>query len=153
VAYANIPAFIATLGGLLAWRGAIKGISRGNTIPIGSTAFKAIGQSYLAPVVGTVLAAASVVLVVWIALRRYRRRKSHGLEQESITKAGIRAAVAIGLIIAFTVALNRYAGIPIPFVIFLAVALIGVFLTQQTTFGRYLYAIGGNSDAARLSGI
>jgi D-xylose transport system permease protein len=153
VAYANIPAFIATLGGLLAWRGAIKGISHGNTIPIGSQNFKAIGQSYLAPMVGTALAAVAVVVVIWLALQRSRRRKRHGLAPDTTLKVLMRAAVPAGLIVAFTVALNRYAGVPIPFVIFLVVALLGVFLTQQTTFGRYLYAIGGNSDAARLSGI
>ena len=47
----------------------------------------------------------------------------------------------------------RSDGVPIPFIIMFAVALVGVFLTQNTTFGRYLYAIGGNPDAARLSGI
>jgi D-xylose transport system permease protein len=48
---------------------------------------------------------------------------------------------------------GRIAGIPIPVLIFLAIALAGAFLTQNTTFGRYLYAMGGNPDAARLSGI
>src|ERR1051326_9276583 len=49
--------------------------------------------------------------------------------------------------------MHQQAGVPIPVIILLAVALIGAFLTQNTTFGRYLYAIGGNPDAARLSGI
>jgi D-xylose transport system permease protein len=49
--------------------------------------------------------------------------------------------------------MNSYLGIPIPVLILLAVALLGVFITNSTTFGRYLYAIGGNPDAARLSGI
>ncbi len=49
--------------------------------------------------------------------------------------------------------MNSHAGVPIPVMILLAVALIGVFITNSTTFGRYLYAIGGNADAARLSGI
>ena len=49
--------------------------------------------------------------------------------------------------------MNAYQGVPIPVLILFAVALIGVFLTNSTVFGRYLYAIGGNADAARLSGI
>ncbi|MBA3765914.1 MAG: hypothetical protein H0W99_02785 [Acidobacteria bacterium] len=57
------------------------------------------------------------------------------------------------VIVGFIYALNSYAGVPIPVIILLAVALSGAFLTQNTTFGRYLYAIGGNPDAARLSGI
>jgi D-xylose transport system permease protein len=49
--------------------------------------------------------------------------------------------------------MNNYKGVPIPVIILLAVALIGAFVMKNTTFGRYLYAIGGNPDAARLSGI
>ncbi len=54
---------------------------------------------------------------------------------------------------AYELAPGVYAGLPISVLIFLAVALLGAFLTQNTTFGRYLFAIGGNPDAARLSGI
>ena len=50
-------------------------------------------------------------------------------------------------------ALNQYAGVPIPVLIFVGMAFAGVVVTQNTPFGRYLYAIGGNSEAARLSGI
>ncbi|MGH9956954.1 MAG: ABC transporter permease subunit, partial [Pyrinomonadaceae bacterium] len=64
------------------------------------------------------------------------------------------------VIIAFVYMMNSYelspglrAGMPNPVIIFLAIALAGAFLTQNTVFGRYLYAIGGNPDAARLSGI
>ncbi|HUQ32158.1 MAG TPA: hypothetical protein VM095_08555, partial [Pyrinomonadaceae bacterium] len=54
---------------------------------------------------------------------------------------------------AYELAPGVYAGLPISVLIFLVVALLGAFLTQNTTFGRYLFAIGGNPDAARLSGI
>jgi D-xylose transport system permease protein len=57
------------------------------------------------------------------------------------------------IVLAFTYVLNSYTGVPAPVIILLAVALLGAFITQNTTFGRYLYAIGGNPDAARLSGI
>src|SRR6266496_3347489 len=49
--------------------------------------------------------------------------------------------------------MNQAGGVPIPVIFLMAVALAGAFLTANTTFGRYLYAIGGNPDAARLSGI
>jgi len=61
----------------------------------------------------------------------------------------VPSAVVLGLAVAF----NNYAGVPIPVIILIAVALVGAFITQNTTFGRYLYAIGGNPEAARLSGI
>jgi D-xylose transport system permease protein len=153
VAYVNIPAFIVTLGGLLAWRGAIKGISQGNTIPIDSQAFKAIGQCYVEPVAGYVIAAAAVVAIFWLAVRRNRARHLHGLPSHSRAGLAMRALVPSLVVIAFIYVMNSYTGVPIPVIILLTVALGGAFITQNTTFGRYLYAIGGNPDAARLSGI
>src|SRR3989442_8730339 len=65
----------------------------------------------------------------------------------------IRIIVPSIVVIAFIVLMNKAGGVPIPVIFLLAVALAGAFLTANTTFGRYLYAIGGNPDAARLSGI
>ena len=65
----------------------------------------------------------------------------------------MKAVLPIAVIIGFIYVMNSSDGVPIPVLIFLAVALFGVFITNSTTFGRYLYAIGGNADAARLSGI
>jgi D-xylose transport system permease protein len=153
VAYANIPAFIVTLGGLLVWRGAIKGLSQGNTIPIALPAYKAIGQSYVAPVAGIVVAALAVAAIVWLNLRKVRARARYGLAGQGAVQTTLRIVVPSLVVVAFILALNSYAGVPIPVIILLAIAVLGAFLTQNTTFGRYLYAIGGNPDAARLSGI
>jgi D-xylose transport system permease protein len=65
----------------------------------------------------------------------------------------LRTAGPIAAVLAFIFVMNNYKGVPIPVIILLAVALIGAFVMKNTTFGRYLYAIGGNPDAARLSGI
>ena len=153
VAYANIPAFIVTLGGLLAWRGAIKGISKGNTIPVDLEGFKAIGQCYIEPIAGYAIAAVAVAAIVWMAVRRNRARQRYNLPAYGPAGLAMRAVAPSILVIAFIYVMNSYTGVPIPVIIFLAVALLGAFMTQSTTFGRYLYAIGGNPDAARLSGI
>lgn len=152
-AYFKIPAFIVTLGGLLAWRGAIKGISESETIPIADPTFKAIGQSYIDPRIGWILALAAIVFVVFLAFRSARSQKEYGLGEANYGSALLKSIVPIGAIIAFIYVMNSYLGIPIPVVILLAVALLGAFITNSTTFGRYLYAIGGNAEAARLSGI
>jgi D-xylose transport system permease protein len=152
VAYANIPAFIVTLGGLLAWRGVVKGITTGNTIPIGLSNFKAIGQCYLEKYAGIAIAAAAVITIVVFAFRRHQSQRRHGTEPSAL-KLVLQIILPSALVVAFIYALNKYNGMPIPVVILIVVALIGAFLTQNTTFGRYLYAIGGNADAARLSGI
>lgn len=160
IAYVNIPAFIVTLGGLLAWRGVILGMSRGETIPLRIQEFKSIGQDYVGPMVGWIIAAVAVLAIVWLALSRNRARRRHGLNVPAIGPTLFRIALPSLAVVGFIYMMNsyeiapgRYAGIPIPVIIFLAIALGGAFLTQNTTFGRYLYAIGGNPDAARLSGI
>ena len=153
VAYANIPAFIVTLGGLLAWRGVVKGITHSETIPVANETFKAIGQKYVPPQVGWILAAIAIVFVIVVALRRAQSQKTYGLGEPNYGGEMLKSILPIGAIVLFIFVMNSYAGIPVPVLILLAVALLGVFITNFTTFGRYLYAIGGNADAARLSGI
>jgi D-xylose transport system permease protein len=153
VAYANIPAFIVTLGGLLAWRGVVKGVTKSETIPIADQTFKSIGQSYIPPQIGWILAAVAILFVLAIAVRRAHTRKTFEVGEANYGAEALKSILPIGAIILFIFVMNSYQGIPIPVLILLAVAIIGVFITNFTTFGRYLYAIGGNADAARLSGI
>ncbi len=152
-AYLNIPAFIVTLGGLLAWRGAVKWLLGGNTIPISDETFKAIGQSNLSETYGWTLAAVAIIFVLLNAVRNARSVKEYGLGEANYGGELVKSIIPIGAIVAFIWVMNSYQGVPIPVLILVAVGLIGAFITNSTTFGRYLYAIGGNSDAARLSGI
>jgi D-xylose transport system permease protein len=152
-AYFNIPAFIVTLGGLLAWRGAIKGISRSETVPIADPSFKLIGQGNLTANSGWILAFIGIVLVLFLAYRRAQTQKEYSLGEANYPLELLKALPPMAVIVGFIYVMNSSDGVPIPVLIFLAVALIGVFITNSTTFGRYLYAIGGNADAARLSGI
>jgi D-xylose transport system permease protein len=152
-AYLNIPAFIVTLGGLLAWRGAVKAITQSETIPVADPVFRSIGQSYIPANIGWILAGAAILFVLAVAFRRAQTQKTYELGESNFAGEMLKTIPSIAAIIVFIYLMNSYAGIPIPVLIFLAVALLGVFITNFTTFGRYLYAIGGNADAARLSGI
>ncbi len=153
VAYANIPSFIVTLGGLLAWRGVILYLSKGETIPVRLPVFRLLGVALVTPMSGIVLAVIAIASVVWLTLRRNRARRRHGLPVSSTAATVARIAIPSILIATFIVMMNRQGGVPLPVIILLAVAIAGNFLTESTTFGRYLYAIGSNPDAARLSGI
>ena len=176
IAYGNIPAFIVTLGGLLAWRGVILGLSKGATIPVRLTFFRELGVGKLPQEVGVIIGVVAIAAVVFMTVSRNRARKRHGLTVPSVGATALRVLVPVALValfiywinlgggmpvpvlvllvvVGFIMALNSYAGVPIPVIILLAIAVLGAFLTQNTTFGRYLYAIGGNPDAARLSGI
>ena len=152
-AYFSIPAFIVTLGGLLAWRGAIKGITQSETIPVADETFKQIGQGYIAPMAGWFLAAAAILAIFYFAFNKAKTEREYELGEGNFGKEAIKSIIPIAGIVLFIFVMNSYAGIPIPVLIFLGVALVGYFITSNTTFGRYLYAIGGNADAARLSGI
>jgi len=152
-AYLNIPAFIVTLGGLLVWRGATKWLLAGSTIPIADDTFKIIGQGNLPLIVGWILAAAAILFVLFTAYRSASAVKEYGLGQPNYAAEMLKTILPICAIVAFIWVMNSWQGVPIPVLILLGVALLGAFFTNSTTFGRYLYAIGGNADAARLSGI
>jgi D-xylose transport system permease protein len=152
-AYLNIPAFIVTLGGLLAWRGVILGLTRGETIPITLAPFNSIGQDYVAKPAGWAIAILAVVGIAWANFKRLKARQRYGLTESGTTSILVRVVLFSALVLGFTWMMNQYKGMPIPVVILITVAFAGWFLTQNTTFGRYLYAIGGNPDAAKLSGI
>lgn len=153
VAYANIPSFIVTLGGLLTWRGVILYLSKGETIPVRLPVFRLLGVALLTPASGLVLAAIAIVAVIWINIQRDRARRRYGLQVSSRAVFFARIIIPSALIAIFIYLMNAQGGVPLPVIILLAVAIAGNFLTQNTTFGRYLYAIGSNPDAARLSGI
>ena len=155
-AYLNIPAFIVTLGGLLAWRGAVKGLLSGNTVPVSSDVYKAIGQQSLPPEYGWILAAIAILFILFMAFRRARSVKDYGFGEARYTSEFAKAVIPVVGVVVFIWVMNSaegVEGVPIPVLILLAVALVGAFLTNSTVFGRYLYAIGGNAEAARLSGI
>ncbi|HEX7140089.1 MAG TPA: hypothetical protein VF219_19715 [Vicinamibacterales bacterium] len=153
VAYANIPAFIVTLGGLLTWRGVILYLSKGETIPVRLPVFRLLGVALITPASGLVLGAVAIAAVIWLNLRRNRARARHGLPVPSAAATLAHIVVPSLLIALFVYVMNSQGGVPLPVIILLAVAIAGHFLTQSTTFGRYLYAIGSNPDAARLSGV
>lgn len=151
--YGRVPSFIVTLGGLLAWRGVTKGVSGGITIPIQLDSFNTIGQSYLDKSFGFILAGLAAVAIVARAWRNHAARKRLGLTTSSRTKLILQAVGLAAISVAFVAVLNLYQGIPVPVLVFALVALLGAFTMSSTVFGRYLYATGGNREAARLSGI
>jgi D-xylose transport system permease protein len=153
VAYVNIPSFIVTLGGLQAWRGVILKLTKGATIPVEHPFFRSLGRDFLDRRIGIALAVLSIAAISWTNIRRNRARQRHGLKTLSASAIVIRILIPTIAIVAFIILMNQAGGVPIPVIFLLAVALAGAFLTANTTFGRYLYAIGGNPDAARLSGI
>ncbi|AQQ54813.1 sugar ABC transporter permease [Planococcus lenghuensis] len=153
VAYRAVPAFIVTLGGMLIFRGILIGLSNGQTVAPLDDSFKVIGNSYFPYIPGYILAVVGIVLlVVWTVRNRAKREKMHLLVPPATIDYGKVAAYAVFILLAVYM-LNRYLGTPVPFLIVLAIAGVFIFITNKTSFGRYIYAIGGNQEAAALSGI
>jgi D-xylose transport system permease protein len=153
VSYGRVPSFIVTLGGLLAWRGVTKGISAGVTIPIQLQGFISIGQSYLNRPFGIALSAIAVLAIALTAWHNHCSRRRLGLTVSGLLRLALRIGIRCALAVALVAILNAYEGIPVPVLLFFLIALAGAFVMSNTTFGRYLYAVGGNREAARLSGV
>jgi D-xylose transport system permease protein len=169
VAYRKVPAFIVTLASMLAFRGLIIGLTGGQTQGLEmapeSTAerFKLIGQGYLPTLAAAeegqvhdtslYFMAAVILVYVLMSLRQRRARQQYGFPVLPGYAEALKLALVSAIMAAVGLIMVIYLGIPwaVVFVLFLVV--IFTFIAESTTFGRHLYAIGGNPDAARLSGI
>jgi D-xylose transport system permease protein len=153
VAYRKVPSFIVTLGGMIMFRGIYLVITDGVTITPLEKSFTVIAQGFVPQLLGTALALISGVLFTVSVIRGRASKKKYSIKTESLFLMLIKIALGWALSLAVIYWMNRYQGIPIPVVILLVLALIFAFIAIKTEFGRNLYAIGGNVEAARFSGI
>lgn len=153
VAYRRVPAFIVTLGGQLIFRGVVLWLTSSNTIPVNNSVFIFIGQGYVPKIIGYILAAACLIVYVVSDIIKRRERLWYGFEISSASIAVAKYIFMSVLIGAFILIMNIYEGIPIALIILIALVLLFTFVLNKTRFGRYVYAVGGNSQASKLSGI
>lgn len=153
VAYLGIPSFIVTLGGQLVFRGGVLGITQGKTIVPIEEPFKAISQGYLPNTIGLALAAVVIVAIFAFFLWNRRQRKTYGFSLKPLGVDILKAGFFSIVVLAYVLIMNQYQGVQNPVLLMAIVALIFAYLTNNTRLGRYSYAIGGNKEAARLSGI
>ena len=153
IAYLKIPAFIVTLGGMQIFRGGVLGITQGKTITPIEGSLVVIAQGYVPPTMGWFIAAVVAAVIVLTALIGRTRKKSCGLEVPGMGKDMLRVGVICAAVILYVAVMNRYRGIQIPVLILAGTALLISYISTNTRFGRYAYAVGGNLEAARLSGI
>ena len=152
-AYAGIPSFIVGLGGMLAYRGMVLGVTGGATVAPVSDSMQAIGQGYLPPPAGIALGVVLVVIAAGLALRQRAMLARHKLAVPPLWRDVLRVAVIGAVLAGFVTTFNSYEGIPLP--VLLLLVLFGAFsyIARQTVFGRRIYAVGSNMEATRLSGI
>jgi len=153
IAYLGIPAFIVTLGGMMIYRGGVLIVTESKTIGPVDDSLKLISQGYLSDIVGVMLAIAVIVLIIGGTLWSRRQKKQYGFTLKPIYLDLLKAGFFSIAILAFVLYMNMADGVQYPVLLMAFVALIFSYLSSNTRFGRYAYAIGGNKEAARLSGI
>jgi D-xylose transport system permease protein len=180
IAYVGVPSFIVTLGGLLAWRGVTFAITQGVTIAPVDPIFRLLGGGPRGSLGGPASWAVGIVIciaVVALLVYNRRRRRQFGFALRpvwaEVTLAVAGCAVVLGLVYIANSYLwpaalaNQWSqqtgqpvppggiqsGIPWPVILLLLVTLVMTFIATRQRFGRYVFAIGGNPEAAELGGI
>jgi D-xylose transport system permease protein len=151
--YQGIPAFIVTLGGMMAFRGGSMWVTGNSTIPLQDGWLKSLGTSYVGAQGGWILVVATLLVMITVRIRNHLSEKKHGLETVSPFTLGFQLVAVSVCTLGFMKILSRYEGIPVPVLILAALTVIMHFASVGTKWGRHVYAIGGNRDAAFLSGI
>ena len=165
IAYVHVPPFITTLAGQLIFRGLSNVILNGRTQTVSIQAFKDIfgggatcyvpdllggnGINLLCIVVG-VLACAAYLLVTF---RNRMNRAKKGYSLEPIVPVIVRSLVIVAVVMFVMVKMAQYKGIPSALIWVVLVVAVYAYITSKTKMGRYLYAVGGNEKATKLSGI
>ena len=163
IAVLGVPPFIATLGGMFIFKSGILLVTQGKSLFISSNdTYKYIAQGLLPPMFGYVLVALVAVVLFTMVFRSRARKQKYGIEMSHIALDLAKAGFFTLLVLGYVLVVNRVfdptadpAVRGVPFLVVL-LAIIGVlmsYISTNTRFGRYTYAIGGNREAARLSGI
>lgn len=153
VAYRKVPSFIVTLGGMMIFRGIYLVISDGITITPLNKSFTVISQGFVNQTLGLSLAIAACIVYIIFSIKNRYSRKKYGFDILSPLLLAGKLLFVTALILGFVLIMNNYLGIPNPVLILVAIVLIFIFIARKTVYGRQVYAIGGNIEAARFSGI
>ncbi|NLK27930.1 MAG: sugar ABC transporter permease [Clostridiales bacterium] len=160
IAYIRIPAFIVTLAGMLLWRGVALIILGGLTISPFPENYLGLFNSYIPDFFGgeiniTSLVIGFLICVIYIILQFVSRMNNSrkGYTLESPISLAIKTGLVCIAVLALSYSLSKHEGIPAILILLAVVVLVYAYFTKKTVPGRYLYAVGGNEKAAKLSGI
>jgi D-xylose transport system permease protein len=154
VAFLGVPSFVVTLAGLLIWNGVLlQIIGSSGTIIIQNKFINGIANDYLKHWLAWVVAAGAVLAYVFQQLATIYRRRAAGLPNDPwpfvIARIGLLAVAAIAVVYVA----DKSRGLPYVTLIMLGSYILWTFISQRTRFGRHVYAVGGNAEAARRAGI
>jgi len=153
IAYLKVPAFIVTLGGMLIFRGAILGVSGGRTIVPVENSLRWVAQGYLPKNLGIILVVITTMVIFLMSLRSRNKKKKYGFKIKPLNYDLMTASAYSVLVLGSVLIVNNYRGVPNPVIIMVVIAILVTYLANNTKFGRYVYALGGNIEATKFSGI
>jgi D-xylose transport system permease protein len=163
VSVVRIPSFVVTLALFLGWQGVtLRIVGQGGTVPVRDPVIVGFTNDSLSPSWGWILAAVVIVLFAGLQLNRWRVKRSRNLASQPIVVVLARIVVIALVTVAVTWVLNvnralnpniQLAGVPYAVPVVVVLLLLLTFVLTRTRFGRHVYAVGGNAEAARRAGI
>ena len=153
IAYRKLPSFVATLAGMIIFRGVTLVLANGYAIPIQDERFLFLGSEYIPPTLGYIIAAVIIAVYIILFFRKRVLARRNNFVPVPIRKQLLPFIGIIAGIIVFVFVMNLYQGIPLILVFLIVLAALFSLILNKTRFGKYVYAIGGNIEAAKISGI
>ncbi len=154
-AFVAVPSFVVTLGGLIAWQGVQLDVL-GQTGTVNLTYGEGISKltsTFFSNVVGYLIVTVVVVMYALVTANGYRRERAAGLPTRPVTEAVVRTVVIAALGYGLVAYMNRDRGLPLAVVIFLGFVILFDLVQRHSLYGRHIFAVGGNVEAARRAGI
>ena len=150
----GVPSFVVTLAGLLAWQGALLWVL-GDTgsVNLPPSIITDLTSKFFSPAVGWALGIAAIVAYALSQLNERRLRAKAGLGLPGTAGMAVRIAFVAIAVIAAVLILNADRGVPLAVLIVVVLLIFFTFLTERTRYGRHVFAVGGNAEAARRAGI
>jgi D-xylose transport system permease protein len=150
----GIPSFVVTLAGLLAWQGALlKVLGETGTVNITNGKLTGLANTFYSDAFGWFVAIVVIGLYAGFTLWAWRRRIAAGLADQQLPPLIVRIVVVAAAVIAAIAILNSDRGLPLAVLILLAFVAGMEYVVRRTRFGRHVFAVGGNTEAARRAGI
>ena len=154
VALVGIPSFVVTLAGLLFWQGVILYVIGGaGVIVIEDSTINNVANYFFSDTAGLAIAAVATGLFAASLLAGVVSRRRHGIQTDNLVVMAAKLVVFAVAIFGAVVWANRERGFPLAFLLVIVFLVFWTWIAERTTFGRHVYAVGGNAEAARRAGI
>ncbi len=161
VAFRKIPSFIVTLAGMLVFKGLTLALLAGQSVGPFPVEFQRLSSGFIPDPLGgdtfrttsLIVGALAAVALVFFKMRGRAKLAAHGMEQEPYVFFLVKNLFFAAIILFFSYLLSTYKGLPNVLIVMAVLIVVYDFVTNRTTVGRRIYALGGNEKAARLSGV